>query len=247
MSRPNFDAEALFDDDYLYFYEAELTAERSDAETSVIWRLLGLEPGHRVLDLACGHGRIANRLAARGCQVTGLDATALFLDRARRDAAGSGVTVEYVQGDMRRLPWTERFDRVVNWFTAFGYFTDEDNRRVLGEIARVLRPGGKMALDIMNRDWLIHEFQPVRVAAQRGHDRIIDHTRIDPLTGRAITERIVERDGRRRTVPFFVRLFTYTELCDWLLAAGFSRVDGYGEEGTPLTTTSRRMIVVAQR
>ena len=49
-----------------------------------------------VLDLACGHGRIANRLAQRGAQVTGLDATPLFLEQARRDAAERGVEVDYV-------------------------------------------------------------------------------------------------------------------------------------------------------
>jgi 2-polyprenyl-3-methyl-5-hydroxy-6-metoxy-1,4-benzoquinol methylase len=47
-----------------------------------------------VLGLACGHGRIANRLAARGCRVTGLDATPLFLDLACRDATDRGVAVE---------------------------------------------------------------------------------------------------------------------------------------------------------
>lgn len=247
MNQPDFDAEALFDEDYLYFYEGVLTAERSTAEASLIWRLLDLEPGLRVLDLACGHGRIANRLAARGCRITGLDAAALFLDRARRDASEAGVAAEYVRGDMRRLPWTARFDRVINWFTAYGYFSDDDNQRVLGEIARVLRPGGRVVFEMMNRDWLIREFRPVRVAAERGPDRMTDHTHLDALTGRAITERIVERDGRSRAVPFSVRLFTYTELRDWLFAAGFSTVDGYGDEGTPLVTTSRRMIVVAQR
>ena len=68
-------------------------------------RLLDLEPGMEVLDLACGHGRIANRLTQRGARVTGLDATPLFLEHARRDAAERGVEVDYVAGDMRSLPW----------------------------------------------------------------------------------------------------------------------------------------------
>ncbi|HYT26287.1 MAG TPA: class I SAM-dependent methyltransferase, partial [Actinomycetota bacterium] len=48
---------------------------------------VGVRPGMDVLDVACGHGRIANRLAEHGCPMTGLDATPAFLDRARRDAA----------------------------------------------------------------------------------------------------------------------------------------------------------------
>ena len=77
-----------------------------------------------VLDLACGHGDLANRLAAHGCRVTGLDSSAVFLARARADAAASGVSVNYVAGDMGQIPWTGRFDRVLNWSTAFGYFDD---------------------------------------------------------------------------------------------------------------------------
>jgi SAM-dependent methyltransferase len=247
MDEPAFDAEALFDEDYLYFYEELLSDARSDAETDLIWRLLELQPGMHVLDLACGHGRIANRLAGRGCQVTGLDATPLFLDRARRAAAEHNVVVDYVDGDMRALPWTQRFDRVVNWFTAFGYFDDPGNRQVLTQIAHVLKPGGRVAFDLMNRDRLVREFQPDRVAAERDGNLIIDRSRLDPLTSRVHTERIVVRAGRVRRIPFFARLFTFTELRDWLLAAGFARVDGYGEDATPFSTTSARMVVTARR
>ena len=110
MTAPRFDTEAIFDDDYLYFF-AEALEERADEETDLIWRLLGLEPGMDVLDLACGHGRIANRLAERGARVTGLDRTPLFLEVARRDAAARGVEVDYVEGDMRELPWESRGTR----------------------------------------------------------------------------------------------------------------------------------------
>jgi len=103
VAEPVFDVSEVFDDDYLYFYEPRL-AEVSDADAELIWRLLELEPGMEVLDLACGHGRIANRLAEQGVRVTGLDATPLFLERARRDAAALGINVEYVEGDMRRSP-----------------------------------------------------------------------------------------------------------------------------------------------
>lgn len=247
MGEQVFDAEGLFDQDYLYFHEQVLSDDRSDAETELIWRLLDLQPGMRVLDLACGHGRIANRLAARGCQVTGLDATPLFLDHARRDAASRGVTVDYVEGDMRTLPWSQHFDRVVNWFTAFGYFDDVANRQVLTEVARVLKPGGRVAFDLMNRDRLIREFQPDRVVAERNGDLVVDRSRIDVLAGRVLTERVVLRAGGVRRIPFFTRLFTFTELRDWLLAAGFANVNGYGQDGAAFSLTSRRMIVTAQR
>ena len=150
-----FDAAAMYDEDYLHFFagppdRSEFAAHgpvvpgtdsSAEAAAELTWRLLDLQPGMSVLDLGCGPGDLANRLAARECQVTGLDSSAVFLDRARADAAAAGVSVEYVAGDMRQIPWTGRFDRVINWSTAFGYFDDTTNRAVLDGIARVLVPG----------------------------------------------------------------------------------------------------------
>ena len=244
MTEPVFDAEGLFDEDYLYFYAGRLDA-RSAADAGLIWHLLELEPGMEVLDLACGHGRIANALAERGCRVTGLDATPLFLDRARLDAAARGVAVTYVDGDMRDLPWTGRFDRVINWFTAFGYFDDAGNRRVLTEVARALKPGGRFALEMSNRDWIIRHFEPAGVEERDGN-LITERRQFEPLTGRMVAERTVVRDGHVRRVPYFVRAFTFTELRDWLLGAGFTSVQGYDGDGDPLAVESRRMIVIAR-
>lgn len=89
MDAPLFDFDQAFDEDYLYFYGGRLAESASEADA--VWRLLELEPGMKVLDLACGHGRIANRLAERGAQVTGLDATALFLDHGKLSFAAARV------------------------------------------------------------------------------------------------------------------------------------------------------------
>ena len=94
-----FDFDQVFGDDYLHFSEDMLTDERSDMEVELIVRLLGLQPGMRVLDVPCGHGRIANRLAALGCEVVGVDSNASFLDVARQ----AGGPVDYRLADMRKL------------------------------------------------------------------------------------------------------------------------------------------------
>ena len=244
MSEPRFDLD-VFDEDYLYFYEPRL-AEASDADADLIWRLLGLEPGMTVLDLACGHGRIANRLAERGAVVTGLDATPLFLERARLDGVARGVEVEYVEGDMRALPWTERFDRAVNWFTSFGYFDDDDNRRVLAELRRALRPGGALLVENNNLAELLPRWLPA-IVVERDGDLSIDRPHFDPITGRATTERVIVRGGRVRRLTFSVRMFVAVELRDWLRDAGFSEVEFYDGAGEPLTAHGRRMITVARR
>ncbi len=240
-----FDTADAFDEDYLFFYSDILTDELSDEQTDVLWRLLELEDGSEVLDLACGHGRIANRLAARGARVTGLDATPLFLERARNEAAALGVDVEYVEGDMRALPWRDRFDAVTCVFTSFGYFDDVDNRRVLDEVRKVLNPGGRLWVDLNHLPWLLANFRG-EIVTERDGQWMIDRNRYEPLIGRTITERTVIRGGDPRTFEFSIRMFTFTELRDWLLDAGFSEVDGYSGGGEELTVESPRMVLVAR-
>ncbi|RPI33021.1 MAG: class I SAM-dependent methyltransferase, partial [Chloroflexota bacterium] len=118
-----FDFEAVFEvDDYMYFYSESLTPERTDAEVAALLPLLELDAPMNILDLACGFGRHANRLAALGHRVTGVDLTPGFLEIARKDAQARGVEVDYRQGDMRRIDFENEFDRVLLLFTAFGYF-----------------------------------------------------------------------------------------------------------------------------
>jgi ubiquinone/menaquinone biosynthesis C-methylase UbiE len=251
MSTPDphaFDFEAMFDEDYLFFY-GPLLEERSDADADLIERLLAPTPGSRILDLGCGHGRITNRLASRDitATVTGLDASALFLDHARADAEARGLTnVQYVLGDMRALPFeSASFDIVISWFTSFGYFNDDENHRVLEEAQRILQPGGRVAIELNNLTDLLARWQPVTVIERDGAFAI-DRPRLDPVSGRAVTERTIVRDGRSRRLTFSVRMFVPAELRDWLAAAGFATTTFYDNRGDPLTATSRRAIAVAR-
>jgi SAM-dependent methyltransferase len=236
----------LFGEEYLYFYEGFLTDDLSDAQADLVWRVLGLAEGAEVLDVPCGHGRIANRLAARGALVTGLDADPFFLERARADAEARGVEVEYVQGDMRELVWEDRFDAVVNWFTSFGYFDDEGNRDWLRAARRTLKPGGRLAIEIHSRDVFMRQLLPVTLTERDGN-LLVDRHRFDVETGRLATERWIVRDGAVRKTEYSVRFYSFTELRSLLQAAGFGAVEAVGHDGKPLTAETRRMVVVATR
>jgi len=246
-----FDTGQVFDDDYLYFYGIFLTEERTETEVELIRTLLELQPGQRVLDLACGHGRIANVLARAGFRVVGLDESERFLELARARTPEDAEEMTYVQGDMRSLPWEGEFDAILNWFTSFGYFGDEENLACLTEAYRALREGGKLLIDQSHRDRLVRRLNgTLHSILEHPEDEgnfLLDQVSYDVATGRTHTERTVIRDGRRRKAHYSVRLFTFTELRDWLTAAGFHSVTGYGANGEPLTLDSRRMIVVATK
>jgi hypothetical protein len=135
---------------------------------------------------------------------------------------------------MRQLPWTGRFDRVVNWSTAFGYFDDTANRVVLEGIVRVLQPGGRLVMDLDNLTSFLAAYCRSRVvAASENGDMLVDRYHLDALTGRFEAERTVIRGGRARQIGFVKRLLGFPELRDWLLAAGFATVAGYGNKHSP--------------
>lgn len=226
------------DDDYFYFHEPLLGAQTAD-DVDEITAALELEPGAEILDCPCGHGRISNTLAQRGFRVAGLDASPRFLEHAHADALAKGLDVEYVEGDMRNLPWRDRFDAVVNWFASFGYFSDEQNKAVLRQFHDALRPGGRVLIEAPNITRLLLSPQPERV--ERNGDLMVDEWTLDLDHARFLTERTFLRDGRTRKMHFVVRWFTVPELRAWLEEVGFVNVRAPG------LTLESRFVVVADR
>ena len=241
-----FDVDATFGDDYLYFYAESIDEQHSDDDAAEILGHLDLPAGARLLDAPCGHGRIARRLAAAGYEVTGVDRSAAYLDMAG-DGAGPGLPVDYHQGDLRRLPVDGPFDAAICWFTSFGYYDDADCRTVLSEFRRVLRPGGTLLIETMHHDAAVRHFTaaPDATVVTRGDDAQVDVSRFDPLTGRMVTERTVYRDGQVRRSAHYIRLPTPPEWVDWLGSAGFGQVTFWAGGGGPLELDSWVVVVKA--
>jgi len=250
MEEPHhdFDLETVFQvDDYLYFYADMLTDEVTDKQIAALVQMLALDSPLDILDLACGFGRHANRLAALGQRMTGVDLMPGFLDLARKDAQARGVTVDYRLGDMREIEFQDAFDRVLMLFTVFGYFRDEENLDVLKRVRRALRPGGLFAMDIQNRDSLSRRLLPYIVTEKEGN-LMIDRNSFDCVTGHLVNQRVILRDGVRRDKPFFIRLYTFTEIRMLLEQAGMIVHQAFGDwDGGPLTVDSRRMVIIARK
>jgi SAM-dependent methyltransferase len=100
--------------------------------------------GERWLDVATGTGEIARPAARAGAEVTGLDLAPNLIEAAERFAAAEGLTIRFDVGDAERLPYEDAsFDTVTS---TFGAMFAPDHRAVAGELARVCRPGGRLAL-----------------------------------------------------------------------------------------------------
>lgn len=241
--------DGTFNDDYLWFYDVVLDSGRNRTEATEIAATLALPTGASILDAPCGHGRIANLLAADGYRVTGVDLTERFLQRARVERDELGVDVDYRQGDLRDLPVSGPFDAVVCWFTSLGYFDDVDNRNVLDEFARVLAPGGRLLIETMHHDGFVRSFTsaPDTTVTRRGSDTMTDRTTFDPISGRIECERTVERDGEIRRSRHSIRLPTVPELDAWLAEAGFTDRTFSDRTGQRLRVDSWRLVATATR
>jgi SAM-dependent methyltransferase len=243
-----FDWDSVFDvEDYLYFYDDTLRAERTEHQVDVLEQNLAMLSPMRVLDLGCGHGRHALELARRGHAVVGLDRSAGFLELGRKDAAAERLPVEFVQGDMREIAYEEAFDRVICLFDVFGVHRDEENLDVLRRIARALRPAGRACLDVRNRDWIVRALLPMTVM-QKGQDLMIDRHVFDPISGRLLDSRILVRDGKTREARFSVRLYSFSELRALLASVGLRVIDAFGTwEGEPIHLGHNRMILMVDK
>ncbi|MFN2977283.1 class I SAM-dependent methyltransferase [Terriglobus aquaticus] len=105
---------------------------------------LAFPAGARVLDVATGTGNLALPIARAGAIVTGVDIAPNLLEQARQRAVSEGLTVQFDEGDAEALPYPDAsFDAVV---TMFGAMFAPRPERVAAELARVLRPGGTLAM-----------------------------------------------------------------------------------------------------
>lgn len=110
---------------------------------------IGLVRGLRILDVGCGDGVLATRLAKDGARVTSIDASADMIAAARRRAKAEGVEIDLVEGDAGDLPFPAgHFDCVVSVATLC--FVDEP-RSTIREMVRVLKPGGRLILGELGR------------------------------------------------------------------------------------------------
>jgi SAM-dependent methyltransferase len=120
-----------------------VTETISDLHDAVIDRI-DPEPGTRWLDLACGTGAVAERAAARGASVTGIDLAPALIATARERAEALGLEIDYQVGDCERLELDDAaFDAVSS---TCGIMFSPDHEATARELARVTRPGGRIVL-----------------------------------------------------------------------------------------------------
>jgi SAM-dependent methyltransferase len=216
-------------------------------EADWIARVIELRPGDRLLDVPCGNGRIAARLAEAGVRVTGIDRSPVMLREAKRRCRGLAAPPVFRPGDMRRLAEPPRYQAAINWWGSFGYFSDEENEATVAGLAAALQPGGRLLIDAPNREH-------VRRGALGWHEVVWGDVHIrHEVAWNAATERIegewlLVRRGRTRRLYSSIRLYTPSQMKALAERAGLVGVRLFGDwMGAPYQRGSLRCVLCARR
>lgn len=211
--------------------------------------LTQVEPEASVLDLCCGVGRHTLPLARSGFVVTAVDLTERYLEKARKQAQAENLSIEFIHSDMRRHCRPEAYDLVINLFTSFGYFEDEeDDLLVATNIFRSLRSGGKAVIDIISKERLAKIFLPNNWSELDDGTLMLEERKPTCDWGWMENRWIFIKGTERHEVRFGHRLYSAAELKKLMLTARFSTVQAFGSlEGALYDQDAKRLVVVATK
>src|SRR5207245_10780200 len=158
-----------------------MKAQREQAKADVrdlriVFENVRVRDGARILDLACGIGRISINLARAGYQVVGVDISPLYLDFAKKWAEQERVTnrARFYKMDMRgasrqlRRKSEKKFDVILNYGTAIGYHAQDEDAEMLMNLHSVASAHALLIVQTVNRDYLITHLEQAYVANLEG-------------------------------------------------------------------------------
>ncbi len=242
-----------YEDDRLWnsFYDClfdEDSFRRAADDVPRIRQLTGVEAGS-VLDLGCGPGRHSIPLARAGFSVTGVDLSDYLLERAREREGREDAAIEWVRADMREFRREAAFDLAVSMMTSFGYFEDPaDDMRVLENVCHSLVPGGVFVLDLVGKEWLCRNVQPVHLTEFEDGRLLVERPTLAENLTWIENEWILVDGDRVARHEWSYRMYSGQELADRLFAAGFDEVSLYGGlDGSDYDIEAERLVAVAMK
>ena len=208
---------------------ASRKSETIDLSTAWIMAALVLQPGDAVLDLGCGPGLYALRLARLGLQVTGVDASCRSISYAREAAAQEGLAIDYRNQDYLTLEDEDRYDAALLIFGDYCTFKPEDRQQILANVRRALKPGGHFVFDVSTREhrmrhgaqngWYASEggfwLPDPHLVLEQGFDYPEDAIYLDQYI-------VIGSDGTLTVYRNWFQDFTPKAITTELLAAGFT-------------------------
>ncbi|MGH9280071.1 MAG: class I SAM-dependent methyltransferase [Acidimicrobiales bacterium] len=234
-------------------WRALMPAEASDAEAAFLVRQLcqGDDRPRRLLDVPCGAGRLALRVAALGHSIVGVDLSVPAIERLRADDARARVDARH--GDMRdlgaALAGAEPFDGAWCMGNSFGYLGPSDTAAFVAALAHALRSGARFVLDAATVAEAVLPHLGGGGGRHEGDGAVLTVTDdYDARTSTMINRMVLEAGDRRDERVAYHRVMTCREVVDTLEGAGLAVEDiAGGLDGEAFSLGARRCLITARR
>jgi cyclopropane fatty-acyl-phospholipid synthase-like methyltransferase len=212
-----------FDTPYYHILYKDRDQKEAQAFMDNIVHYLNLPEEAKILDLACGKGRHSIYLNEMGFDVTGADLSENSIDEASKFA---NEKLHFVVHDMRE-PCSEKYDAILNLFTSFGYFeNEEDNFRTLKAIHESLTDYGFAVIDFMNVYTVVDQLVAAEIKTVDGIDFHINRKVVD---GFILKEIDFEDKGQTYHFTEKVRALTLEDFEQMMEEAGIYLLDTFGD------------------
>lgn len=198
-------------------------------EIEFILSKTNLKATSKILDVPCGTGRHAHRLAKKGFSVTGVDISDACLNIAKSE--WSHKNVEYLSGNMNDLSSFKGYDLALTLFSSFGYFAnDKQNQHVLKQLYDSLSMGGQLVLSTINRNWLLNVYSNNDWHEHKGN-YILNRRSYDAKTHyNEAWMTVINRKTLAETTYYHrCRLYSKNEMVELLRKVGFKKVTVFGD------------------
>jgi D-alanine-D-alanine ligase len=203
-------------------------------EIDLFLEILNLSLDDKILDLCCGQGRHSLELARRNFKnIEGLDRSHYLIQKAKATAKKEDINIRFREGDARKIPSpTDSFDVAMILGNSFGYFeTTQDDLRVLKEVFRVLKPWGKILIEVTDGDYLRNSFQ-TRSWEWMDKKHFVCRERSLSLDKQRLISREVITHTEKGVIAdqfYAERLYSKENLTRILETAGFSNITFQGQ------------------
>lgn len=234
---------------YLKTHLPVLTDEKTRSEVDFIYRAMELSENSEILDLPCGHGRHSILLSDYGYKVTGIDNQPEFIEIAKNNSKNENV--QFFLGDMREIDFEGKYDAVLNLFTSFGYFSENDNFEFLKKMIKALKIGGKLMIDTVNRERTMQstgELNQAWLVYPPDNITFLVNNTFDIFTSRMYSEQVIIDNGEKFQQNQDIRLYSFTEINMYLKILGMQVKSIFGGmNGSEYNIDSPNMVIIAEK
>lgn len=233
-------------DFYLSVY-SHRNDEDAEKFLNKILTYISIEPNSNVLDAACGAGRHSIFMARKNYRVTGFDLSLPLLEIARKKSEELNLNIRFSQEDLRYVSYNEKFPLILNLFTSFGYFdNDEENFAFIKSAYKMQDEGGYFIFDYLNENYLKNNLVPKSQKEVNGlkvfEERGIKNNRIV----KSIT---IMKDEDSLNYEESVQLYSFNAIIERFNETGYKvfRIFGSYDCADFSADKSERLIIIFQK